>query len=216
MKACAFSFQDFAPLLFGTCCLVCGSPAVACCPACRERIIGKAPHQVRRCGLSVPTWAANPYRPELARLIPAFKDDGAWSLVRLLSCRLAMAVVACRPPTGTVLVPVPSQPAAVRRRGIDHTWMLARRVARALGIEAARLLRRLNGGDAQRLQGRAGRERLSESRFLGTTCRSPVIVIDDVVTTGTSLTVSCEAMRRCGATVIAAAVIGDANLSRKY
>ena len=213
---CAFPFQDFASLLLGTRCLVCGAPAVACCPACRERIIGKAPHQVRRCGLSVPTWAANPYRPELARLIPAFKDDGAWSLVRLLSCRLAMAVVACRPPTGTVLVPVPSQPAAVRRRGIDHTWMLARRVARALGIEAAILLRRLNGGDAQRLQGRAGRERLSESRFLGTTCRSPVIVIDDVVTTGTSLTVSCEAMRRCGATVIAAAVIGDANLSRKY
>ena len=213
---CAFPFQDFASLLLGTRCLVCGAPAVACCPACRERIIGKAPHQVRRCGLSVPTWAANPYRPELARLILAFKDDGAWSLVRLLSCRLAMAVVACRPPTGTVLVPVPSQPAAVRRRGIDHTWMLARRVARALGIEAARLLRRLNGGDAQRLQGRAGRERLSESRFLGTTCRSPVIVIDDVVTTGTSLTVSCEAMRRCGATVIAAAVIGDANLSGKY
>lgn len=213
---CAFPFQDFASLLLGTRCLVCGAPAVACCPACRERIIGKAPHQVRRCGLSVPIWAANPYRPELARLIPAFKDDGAWSLVRLLSCRLAMAVVACRPPTGTVLVPVPSQPAAVRRRGIDHTWMLARRVARALGIEAARLLRRLNGGDAQRLQGRAGRERLSESRFLGTTCRSPVIVIDDVVTTGTSLTVSCEAMRRCGATVIAAAVIGDANLSGKY
>ena len=213
---CAFPFQDFASLLLGTRCLVCGAPAVACCPACRERIIGKAPHQVRRCGLSVPTWAANPYRPELARLFPAFKDDGAWSLVRLLSCRLAMAVVACRPPTGTVLVPVPSQPAAVRRRGIDHTWMLARRVARALGIEAARLLRRLNGGDAQRLQGRAGRERLSESRFLGTTCRSPVIVIDDVVTTGTSLTVSCEAMRRCGATVIAAAVIGDANLSGKY
>ena len=213
---CAFPFQDFASLLLGTRCLVCGAPAVACCPACREKTIGNAPHQVRRCGLSVPTWAANPYRPELARLIPAFKDDGAWSLVRLLSCRLAMAVVACRPPTGTVLVPVPSQPAAVRRRGIDHTWMLARRVARALGIEAARLLRRLNGGDAQRLQGRAGRERLSESRFLGTTCRSPVIVIDDVVTTGTSLTVSCEAMRRCGATVIAAAVIGDANLSGKY
>ena len=213
---CAFPFQDFASLLLGTRCLVCGAPAVACCPACRERIISKEPHQVRRWGLSVPTWAANPYRPELARLIPAFKDDGAWSLVRLLSCRLATAVVACRPPTGTVLVPVPSQPAAVRRRGIDHTWMLARRVARALGIEAARLLRRLNGGDAQRLQGRAGRERLSESRFLGTTCRSPVIVIDDVVTTGTSSTVSCEAMRRCGATVIAAAVIGDANLSGKY
>ena len=213
---CAFPFQDFASLLLGTRCLVCGAPAVACCPACRERIIGKAPHQVRRCGLSVPTWAANPYRPALARPIPAFKDEGAWSWVRPLACRLAMAVVACRPPTGTVLVPVPSQPAAVRRRGIDHTWMLARRVARALGIEAARLLRRLNGGDAQRLQGRAGRERLSESRFLGTTCRSPVIVIDDVVTTGTSLTVSCEAMRRCGATVIAAAVIGDANLSGKY
>lgn len=213
---CAFPFQDFASLLLGTRCLVCGASAVACCPVCRERISCKEPHRVRRCGLPVPTWAANPYRPELARLIPAFKDDGAWSLAKLLSCRLAKAVMACRPPSETILVPVPSRPAAVHRRGIDHTWMLARQVSRALGIETARLLRRLNGGDAQRLQGRAGRERLSKSRFLGTACRAPVIIIDDVVTTGTSLKVSCEAMRHGGAMVIAAAVIGDANLIGKY
>ncbi|WP_165444678.1 hypothetical protein [[Pseudopropionibacterium] massiliense] len=51
---------------------------------------------------------------------------------------------------------------------------------------------------------------------MGLTCRSPVIIVDDVVTTGTSLTVSCGAMLHSGATVIAAAVIGDANLIRKW
>ena len=69
---------------------------------------------------------------------------------------------------------------------------------------------------AQRTQGRAGRQRLSGARFLAHTCRSPVILVDDVVTTGTSLAVSCEALTRNGTTVIAAAVIGDANLIGKW
>jgi len=67
---------------------------MACCTVCRDRIAGKSPHRVRRPGIRVPTWAANPYRPELARLIPAFKDDGAWVLARVLSRRLAVAVAA--------------------------------------------------------------------------------------------------------------------------
>ena len=213
---CASLLRDFAPLLLGARCLVCGSLAMACCTVCRDRIAGKSPHRVRRPGIRVPTWAANPYRPELARLIPAFKDDGAWVLARVLSRRLAVAVAACRPLAGTFLVPVPSRPAAVRRRGIDHTWVLARRAAQELGIGAARLLRRRDGGDAQRAQGRAGRQRLSGTRFLARTCRSPVILVDDVVTTGTSLAVSCEALTRNGTTVIAAAVIGDANLIGKW
>lgn len=213
---CASPLHDFASLLLGSRCLVCGSPAVACCMACRERIAGKNPHRVRRRGFQVPVWAANPYRPELARLIPAFKDDGAWVLARLLSRRLAVAVAACCPPAGTILVPVPSRPAAVRRRGIDHTWVLARRAARELGLGAARLLSRQDGGDAQRNQGRAGRQRLSEARFLVRGCRSAVILVDDVVTTGTSLAVSGEALTRNGTTVVAAAVIGDANLIGKW
>ena len=207
---------SFASLLLGSCCLICGSPAMACCSACRERISERQPHQVRRSGLQVPTWAANAYRPELARLIPAFKDDGAWLLSRFLSRRLAAAVAACEPPAGTILVPVPSRPAAIRRRGIDHTWMLARLAARELGLKASRLLRRRGGGPAQRSQGRVGRERLSETWFLGRSCRSPVIVVDDVVTTGTSLAVSCAALRHGGTMVIATAVIGDANLVRKH
>ena len=182
----------------------------------RHGLLHGLPGQDRRPGIRVPTWAANPYRPELARLIPAFKDDGAWVLARVLSRRLAVAVAACRPLAGTFLVPVPSRPAAVRRRGIDHTWVLARRAAQELGIGAARLLRRRDDGDAQRTQGRAGRQRLSGARFLARTCRSPVILVDDVVTTGTSLAVSCEALTRNGTTVIAAAVIGDANLIGKW
>lgn len=209
---CAFPLCDFASLLLGSRCLICGFPAVACCTACRERIAGERPHRVRRPGVRLPAWAANPYRPELVRLIPAFKDDGAWVLSRLLSRRLAAAVAACHPPKGTILVPVPSRPAAVRRRGIDHTWVLARRAAGELGIGAARLLGRRDGGKAQRAQGRAGREQLSGVRFLAHPCRSPVILVDDVVTTGTSLAVSCETLARNGTMVISAAVIGDANL----
>lgn len=212
---CASFLHNVAPLLLGSCCLICGCPAMACCQSCQERISAREPHRVRRPGLQVPAWAANSYRPELARLIPAFKDDGAWTLAQSLSRRLAVAVAACHPPAGTVLTPVPSRPAAVRHRGIDHAWVLARLAARELGTTAVRLLRRRDSGQAQRSQDRTGRERLSQNRFLARPYRAPVIVVDDVVTTGTSLLVSCEALRRSGITVVAVAVIGDANLARK-
>jgi phosphoribosyl transferase domain len=93
--------------------------------------------------------------------------------------------------------------------------VLARLAARELGTTAVRLLRRRDSGQAQRSQDRTGRERLSQNRFLARPYRAPVIVVDDVVTTGTSLLVSCEALRRSGITVVAVAVIGDANLARK-
>ena len=146
------------------------------------------------------------------RLIPAFKDDGAWLLARLLSRRLAVAVAACQPPSHAVLVPVPSRPAAVRRRGIDHMWTLARLAARSLGIRASRLLWRLDGGDAQHTQGRSGREQLVAASFRSRPCPHPVILVDDVATTGTSLAVTQEVLQDRGVLVLAAAVIGDANL----
>ena len=131
------------------------------------------------------------------RLIPAFKDDGAWLLARLLSRRLAIAVAACQPPPHAVLVPVPSRPAAVRR---------------SLGIRASRLLWRLDGGDAQHTQGRSGREQLVAASFRSRPCPHPVILVDDVATTGTSLAVTQEVLQDRGILVLAAAVIADANL----
>ncbi|MFD0866669.1 ComF family protein, partial [Tessaracoccus lubricantis] len=106
-----------ADLLLGATCPGCDSPGWGLCRAC-TRQLSTPPEFIQR-GLDVPVVAACQYRPVLERVIPRHKDDGALHLSGALGDLLARAVVALGPSPGTVLVPVPSRPAAVRERGFD-------------------------------------------------------------------------------------------------
>lgn len=70
-----------------------------------------------------PTVTAGPYDEVLRGLITAHKEEQAWHLTGLLARLLAASVAEIAAAAGLdatdplVLVPVPSSPAAVRRRG---------------------------------------------------------------------------------------------------
>ncbi|MDO5092953.1 MAG: hypothetical protein Q4D79_05950 [Propionibacteriaceae bacterium] len=149
----------------------------------------------------------------MASLILRFKEDGGWHLAGVLAKRLAEAVAATHPEPNCVLVAVPSRPAAVRRRGLDHAHELARLAAKRLGLPSRRLLQRDTGQRGQRGLDRAARQQLLSSRFRASPCSSPVVLVDDVVTTGASLAAAEASLRRIGVRVHAAAVIADANLA---
>jgi predicted amidophosphoribosyltransferase len=121
-----------------------------------------------------------------------------------------------------VLVPVPSSPAAVRARGLDATWAMARRAVpgcppgRVVG--AKRLL-----SLARRVQDQAGlgaearRENLRGSlrasgQGLGAGCVA--LIVDDVVTTGSSLTEAHRALCAAGIPVLGAATVAATVRSR--
>ena len=143
------------------------------------------PHAVDRVR-GLPLVAANPYRPLLATAIPRYKDDGALHLERVLADRLSEALRALGPPPDAVLVPVPSRPSAVRARGFDHGMRLA-------GLGARSRARNMLGAM------RAGR------------VPGVAVLVDDVVTTGSSLTEACRALRAAGVPVLGAATIADAD-----
>ena len=117
-----------------------------------------------------------------------------------------------------LLVPVPSARRAVRERGFDAGLALARAAARRLpGARAGPLLvpaRRVADqsglGAAERQQNLAGAFRvrrgpLGPSRLLA---RGPtVVVVDDVVTSGASLTEAVRALRAGGVDVLGAATV---------
>jgi predicted amidophosphoribosyltransferase len=95
-----------------------------------------------------------------------------------------------------------------RRRGFDQAELLARAVARRRRLPVARLLRRLPGA-AQ--AGRSARERAHNPAFVARRpCVGPVLVIDDVATTGATLSAAATALRRAGAPAVHGLVVARA------
>lgn len=212
-------------------CAGCGAPGTLLCPACEPRLAASArlslPSPVPP-GLP-PPWAVAPYGGPVRQLIVAHKERGLTGLARPLGAALARAAVAAAqsadigPPI--LLVPVPSSRASVRRRGRDPTLMIAREAARA----ATRTAAADAGGETTALrkvscvQALQHRRRVADQAGLTATARSAnltgalrarldlrgvrVIVVDDVVTTGATLTEAARALRDAGAEVPAAAVI---------
>ncbi len=158
-----------------------------------------------------PTLAVCAYEGLLPEAVVGYKDRGIPALGGLLGDMVALGVLELAEAGQTgLLVPVPSAPAAVRRRGVDHAWALTRRAAGTLGAPTARLLvssrRRDQAGlsAADRRRNLAGRLRV---RGPGT---GPVVVVDDVRTTGATLAECDRALRAGGYDVVGHVVLAAA------
>jgi predicted amidophosphoribosyltransferase len=128
-------------------------------------------------------------------------DPGASGRVRALA--LAAAARAPGPPPGLV-VPVPNHPRRLRERGFNPASELAAAIAgRAKLRLGAHRLERVRDTPSQTGQGRAARRRNVRGAFRA---RGPVPariwLVDDVVTTGSTLGEAARALRRAGARAI--------------
>ena len=215
-------------LVLGSCCSVCGSGGRALCAPCDGRLPTSAtltwPSPTPP-GL-VPPWSTGEYAGALRSLVVDHKDHGRLSLADPLGRLLAVAVAgalgeAASAPSGPAwlhLVPVPSHPAVVRRRGQDPLLRITRRagaVLRRRGVGAVvlpalrvveRPVDQAGLGAADRVTNVAGRfgvrPGVLERREPG-----PVLLVDDVVTTGSTLREAQRALEGAGVAVHAAAAV---------
>ena len=160
------------------------------------------------------------YDPILRRLISAHKERQALALTSFLAERLALSVhglLASEPcDTATsriVLVPIPSAARTVRRRGFDATTSMARLAARRLRVQYSMTVRSalIQGrpvadqaglGAAARHENLAGAFRLR--RLIST---GAAVLVDDLVTTGSSLTEATRVLRAARIPVLGAATV---------
>lgn len=171
------------------------------------------PHPVQRDGIDVPMMAAHSYRPILNHLIPAWKDDGALHLEKILADCLVSAFEASELGKNSLVVPVPSTSAAVRRRGYDHGRALAARVAARWSTRWSPLLRRTTRVGSQRALGATERDSNAAHTMTARRSQERVVLIDDVVTTGATLKEAIRALRAVGVEVMAVATVADADRS---
>lgn len=210
-------------LLLGASCPGCESPGWGLCVRCHRSVAGIA-YLTRPdpCPPGFPTTAtAGPYGTIMSRLISGHKEQQVLTLTSFLGGRLAVAVTRLaeerllRPAAPLVLVPVPSSPAAVRARGFDATWSMARVAARSRPGGHPTSVRRLLS-HARRVQdqtelGATGRrENLTGSLRVsgrGVPSACLVVIVDDLVTTGSSLTEAARALQAARIAVLGAATV---------
>ncbi|MEO8329630.1 MAG: phosphoribosyltransferase family protein [Candidatus Nanopelagicales bacterium] len=162
--------------------------------------------------------SAAEYESGVARALVAHKERGQLSLARQLGVMLANAVFVLRvvgPSQPLLLIPCPSNRLANRARGQDHAFRLAKAAARSLNRLGVRctVSRSLSMGRPVLDQvGLSTAQRLANVRGAFVARPAPdhapgVVVVDDVTTTGATLSEAGRALGQAGWLVIGSAVI---------
>ena len=115
---------------------------------------------------------------------------------------------------GDLLVPVPVHPKRARQRGYDQAVLLAASAARALGLPMRPALARIRHTVPQFELGRHARLgnvrsafALSEEIGRSAVAGSWIVLVDDVVTTGSTLAACATALYGAGAAVVSALTV---------
>jgi predicted amidophosphoribosyltransferase len=198
-------------LLLGSACPGCGAAGWGLCEACAAELAGR--REVRWSVGGVHVAAAAEYEDVWRSCLIAYKERRAWRLSRPLGAALAWATAGLLPGGGAVaLAPVPSAPATVRERGEDVTWRLAREASvwlRRAGVDArpTRALRHSRAVWDQSHLDATERERNLAGGMVAVAGTVPVIVVDDITTTGATLREAVRAVQASGTPVWGAAVV---------
>jgi predicted amidophosphoribosyltransferase len=202
-------------LLPGECAGCAGRADSAVCAACRA---GLGPPRVGSGPSGVPVLAScADWDGAVRNLVLAFKERGRGGLAGPLGAALAAAISALDLEPGPLsLVPVPSRSAARRARGHDPTARLAGCAARELRrrgrmVCPAPVLAHIRDvRDQTGLTAAARRANLAGALRAGRFGALPgrVVLLDDVCTTGATLSEAARALGAVGARPIGAVVLG--------
>jgi competence protein ComFC len=168
-------------------------------PATRDARGACSLHGSRRLALVGPS-----YEPTLERIIHAFKYEGSRRLATWL------AALYPDPPERdrsfgreAVLVPVPLHPTRRAARSYDQAELLAEELSARWGIPVVRALARVRDTPPQARLGPGRRHANVRGAFQGMrpllVANRPVLLVDDVVTTGSTMMEAAEALEAQGA-----------------
>ena len=201
--------SDLKYLLFPTRCFGCRDLGYLICSNCRKLW---NPHIYRSTIVDLAVYSAIPYSPVAKNILLAAKEQSIKSADQLVRSAMAASLqVLFQKYPNSALVPIPSAPASNRRRGRDFINEMAIFVAKDMGVgvlpllEQQRLVR-----DQSKLNIASRRENLAmalsiKPQLRGNYSSESVVILDDLVTTGSTINEANRALTKAGFKVQAAA-----------
>jgi ComF family protein len=181
------------PALLTTSCASCRQPGQAVCRQCRFAL-ATSPAAIVPGGIT----AALSFEGAVRSAVLALKFRNRRAVAQVLADTLVRRLGLARPGAAHIdlVTWAPTSRRRAAERGYDQAELLARAVARQLGVPCRRLLYRAHGSPQM---GRTRAERLQGPSFRARPAtRLRVLVVDDVVTTGATLAAAGEALRAAG------------------
>lgn len=203
-------------------CVGCGDEGPPLCPACEPALDARL-DQPAGVAIGLPgevpdpllqlDWCA-PFRGTVRHALHVIKYQGERRLAEPLG--RAVARRWSRVGIGAdVVTHVPVHAARARQRGYDQAELIARVAARQLGLPFAPVLTRARETAAQFDLDRGDRAANVDGAFEVATDRRPtidvrgrwVLLIDDVITTGSTMAASADALEAAGALAVSAVAV---------
>lgn len=197
-------------------CLICEAEGKLICGWCLPDVFPELPSRCFRCKRITTNfavcdrckkqtrmghvWIRTDYGGHSKALLHRYKYERAQAAVQVIAG--TMDEVLPYLPLATMVIPVPTATSRVRARGYDHAALLARAIARKRGLMSARAVTHL----LQTRQVGANRQkRLAQLKDTFAVTKPKlvkgrdILIVDDVVTTGSTLEAMTLALKQAGA-----------------
>ena len=202
-------FSDLKYLLFPTRCFGCRELGYSICSQCRKQW---NPHLYQSRISDLAVYSAIPYSPIAKNILLAAKEQSVKSADQLVRNAVKVAIYELfQRHSNCPLVPIPSGASSNRRRGRDFVNEVAISVAKDFGVAVLPLLEhQRNIRDQSRLNIASRHQNLAmafsiKPQFRGNYSGENVVILDDLVTTGATISEAKRALTRGGFRVQAAA-----------
>jgi ComF family protein len=189
-------------MIKGPSCRLCGKPTLYFVDECLE-CRGRVKHLDATVALAI-------YEEPLRSAIHKLKYGNGWRLASPLGAMVAVRLAPFLRYGDPLITYVPMHHRKRRMRGYDHAEKLAEGIAHALGLSMTCLIERTRATEAQSNLSHVGRKDNVKGAFKvieGKLNNEEIIIVDDVLTTGFTLSECAGVLKKAGVKKITACVL---------